>query len=257
MLAPLIGGVIDTLYGWQAIFLFAAILSFIVFLWTWYSLPETRSRAAEDVAHHAFFPTVRGLVKNPRFLGYIFSAALGSGAFFVYVGAGPHVIITMMGRSSAEYGLWFLPTAGGYIIGNMLTSRLSVRYGIERSLLWGNLVNIIGAFSGVALLPYIDTLGPLVVVAPASIMGIGNGIVLPNAIAGAVSIRPQVAGTASGFLGFVQMLFGALTTQLSGMLVASSTTPAPMVIHMMIVGVACLVVYWVLLRPPRTGGKPA
>jgi MFS transporter, DHA1 family, multidrug resistance protein len=255
MISPLIGGVLDTMFGWESIFLFAATMSFIVFLWTWKTLPETRSRESEAVAHDSFFPAVRALLKNPRFIGYIFSAALGSGAFFVYVGAGPHVIITMMGRSSAEYGLWFIPTAGGYIVGNLMTSRLSTRYGIERSMWWGNLINVAGALSGIAMLPWIDMLGPLVVVVPATIMGIGNGIILPNAIAGAVSIRPQVAGTASGFLGFTQMTFGALTTQISGMLVASATTATPMVIQMLVIGVACMLVYVLLLRPPWTAGK--
>ena len=255
MISPLIGGLIETFFGWKAIFLFAATLSFIVFIWTWRTLPETRSRDSELVARTKFFATVASLVKNPRFVGYILSAALGSGAFFIYVGAGPHVIITMMGRSSAEYGLWFIPTAGGYIIGNMITSRIAMRIGLEWSILWGNVINMAGALAGIALLPWIDALGPLVVVIPAAVMGIGNGVILPNAIAGAVSIRPQVAGTASGSLGFTQMSFGALTTQFAGHLVASTSGAAPMVYAMLAVGVACLLVYVFLLRPSRIAGR--
>jgi MFS transporter, DHA1 family, multidrug resistance protein len=255
MISPFVGGVIEVFFGWRAIFLFAATVSFIVFVWIWRTLPETRSREAELVAQTRFFPTVGGLVKNPRFVGYIFTAALGSGAFFIYVGAGPHVIITMMGRSAAEYGLWFIPTAGGYIIGNMITSRISMRLGIESSLFWGNVVNVVGALVGVVLLIWVDTIGPLAVVVPATLMGVGNGIVLPNAIAGAVSIRPQVAGTASGFLGFTQMAFGALVTQFSGHLVANAATAAPMVYAFLAVGVACFLVYAFLLRPVWSTGK--
>ena len=251
MISPLIGGVLETLFGWQSIFLFAAAVSFVVFLWTWRTLPETRSREAETVVQHAFFATISGLLKNPRFVGYILSAALGSGAFFVYVGAGPHVIITMMERSPAEYGLWFIPTAGGYILGNYMTSRLAVRYGIETTMWWGNLVNVGGALIGIALLPWVDVIGPLVVVLPATIMGVGNGIILPNAIAGAVSIRPQVAGTASGFLGFTQMAFGALTAQVAGQLVTGATSAMPMVLHFLAVGAGCMLVYVWLLRPHR------
>jgi DHA1 family bicyclomycin/chloramphenicol resistance-like MFS transporter len=251
MIAPLIGGLIETFFGWQAIFLFAATLSFVVFVWTWRTLPETRSRESALVAQTKFFATVGGLLKNPRFVGYILSAALGSGAFFIYVGAGPHVVITMMGRSSAEYGLWFIPTAGGYIIGNMITSRIAMRIGIEWSMLWGNVINMAGALAGIALLPWIDVVGPLSIALPASIMGIGNGIILPNAIAGAVSIRPQVAGTASGSLGFVQMSYGAITTQFAGHLVVGATSAAPMVYAMLAVGIACALVFALLLRPAR------
>ncbi len=249
MISPLIGGVLDTLFGWESIFLFAAAMSFIVFAWTWGTLPETRSRESQALAQHGFFAAVASLLRNPRFVGYILSAALGSGAFFVYVGAGPHVIITMMGRSSAEYGLWFIPAAGGYILGNFMTSRLAVRHGLEKTLWAGNLINVAGALTGLALLPFVEFVGPLVIVVPATIMGIGNGMILPNAIAGAVSIRPQAAGTASGFLGFTQMAFGALTTQLAGHLVDGASGPAPMVLHMLATGTGCLLVYLVLLRP--------
>src|SRR6478672_10321920 len=46
MAAPLIGGVLDTLFGWGAIFVFTAALSVTVFAWAMLALPET----------HAFSP---------------------------------------------------------------------------------------------------------------------------------------------------------------------------------------------------------
>ena len=42
MVAPLIGGVLDTLFGWESIFIFSAALSLAVFLWAVAALPETR-----------------------------------------------------------------------------------------------------------------------------------------------------------------------------------------------------------------------
>jgi DHA1 family bicyclomycin/chloramphenicol resistance-like MFS transporter len=248
MISPLIGGVLESLFGWQAIFLFAATMAFIVLVWTWRMLPETRAELPPGVERDTFGKNIGVLFRNRRFLGYIFSAALGSGAFFIYVGAGPHVIITMMHRTSTEYGIWFIPTALGYIIGNYATSRLSVRHGIDNMLLWGNIINLIGALCGVALLPFVDTVGPLVIASAGTIMGIGNGVLLPNAIAGAVSIRPQAAGTASGILGATQMFFGAITAQLAGHLVAYATTPLPMVAHMVMLAVVTLVLYFVLVR---------
>ena len=256
MISPLIGGILETLFGWQAIFAFAATASFIVLVWTWRMLPETRAEMAPGVARDTFRMNIGALFRNKRFVGYILSAAFGSGAFFVYVGAGPHVIITMMHRSSAEYGLWFIPTALGYIIGNFVTSRLSVRFGIDHMLWWGNIINLLGALCGLALLPFVDTVGPLVIVTAGTIMGIGNGIMLPNAIAGAVSVRPQAAGTASGIVGATQMFFGAFTAQLAGHLVAYATTPFPMVLHMILVAAGGLLAFVLLVQPhPRTKAK--
>jgi MFS transporter, DHA1 family, multidrug resistance protein len=251
MIAPLIGGFLDTTFGWEAIFAFSATAAFLVLGWTWWMLPETRRVSSEDIEHKGLWPNVRILFSNKRFIGYVLSAALGCGAFFVYVGAGPHVIITMMGRSPLEYGLWFIPTAGGYIIGNFITSRLSIRFGVDPMIFWGNIMNLVGIASGFMLLPFVDTVGPLVLVAPGTLMGLANGIVLPNSIAGAVSIRPQVAGTASGVTGFTQMSLGALTTQIAGHLVASASGPTPALMCMLATAVLCIAVYIALLPPKR------
>ena len=222
--------------------------AFIVLVWTWRMLPETRAELAPGAVRDTFGENIGVLFRNRRFVGYILNAALGSGAFFVYVGGGPHVIITMMHKTSTEYGLWFIPTALGYIIGNFLTSRLSVRLGIDTMLWWGNIISLIGALCGVALLPFVDTVGPLVIASAGTIMGIGNGVLLPNAIAGAVSIRPQASGTASGILGATQMFFGAITAQLAGHFVAYASTPLPMVAHMLALALVTLGFYVLLIR---------
>jgi len=73
---------------------------------------------------------------------------------------------------------------------------------------------------------------------PHVIIGFGNGLLLPTAIAGAVSIRPQVAGTASGMTGFIQMAIGAVAAQLSGHLVAGATNAMPMLLLMLFFGIA-------------------
>jgi DHA1 family bicyclomycin/chloramphenicol resistance-like MFS transporter len=252
MIAPFIGGLLDAAFGWEAIFLFAATASFGVLVWSWRMLPETRHAATPGEERGSLGRNLRTLFTSPRFYGYIFSAAVGSGAFFVFVGAGPHVIISIMQRSPAAYGLWFIPTAGGYILGNFITSRLSVRHGVDRMLWWGALIELAGGIMGVAMLPLIDVYGPPGLVIAATVMGVGNGIMLPNAIAGAVSIRAQAAGTASGLLGFTQMSFGALTTQLAGHLVVGAASATPMLVHMLAMGVACVAVFIIFLRARST-----
>jgi DHA1 family bicyclomycin/chloramphenicol resistance-like MFS transporter len=74
--------------------------------------------------------------------------------------------------------------------------------------------------------------GPAVVIFPQLIVGIGNGMMLPGAISGAVSIRPQAAGTAAGITGFLQMALGAAITQLAGWAIADQPTGLPMVLVM-------------------------
>jgi DHA1 family bicyclomycin/chloramphenicol resistance-like MFS transporter len=83
---------------------------------------------------------------------------------------------------------------------------------------------------------------------PQIIIGFGNGLLLPTSVAGAVSIRPQVAGTASGLTGFVQMAIGAAAAQLGGLAVAHATGAVPLLLLMLAFGLATAVAVFTLVR---------
>jgi DHA1 family bicyclomycin/chloramphenicol resistance-like MFS transporter len=83
---------------------------------------------------------------------------------------------------------------------------------------------------------------------PQIVIGFGNGLLLPTSIAGAVSIRPQVAGTASGVTGFVQMGIAAVAAQLGGHVIAHAADALPMLLLMLIFGAATAIAVLTLLR---------
>src|SRR3546814_7798578 len=66
---------------------------------------------------------------------------------------------------------------------------------------------------------------PLFLFAPVMFVGIANGLSLPSAIASGISLRPDLAGTASGLLGFLQMVVGALATWAVGELQDDTALP--------------------------------
>ena len=80
------------------------------------------------------------------------------------------------------------------------------------------------------------------------VISYGNGLLLPNAIAGAISIRPHAAGAASGMTGFVQMAVGAASTQVVSILLAGAGSAMPMAWMLVIVVVATAVAYAGLVR---------
>ena len=90
--------------------------------------------------------------------------------------------------------------------------------------------------------------GPAIIFLPQLVISYGNGLLLPNAIAGAISLRPQAAGTASGMTGFTQMAIGAAATQAVSMLLAGSGSAMPMAWMMLLAAAATGVAFWVLVR---------
>jgi DHA1 family bicyclomycin/chloramphenicol resistance-like MFS transporter len=247
MVAPFVGGVLDTVFGWEAIFIFVAASSALVFLWAAWTLPETRKQTIGAPRRH-FWSDLRLLLGNRQFIAYVLASTLASGSFFVFLGGAPHVTVTMMGRSSAEYGAWFMFNSIGYMSGTFLAARLSVRYGLDRIITWGMLLQV-AVCAGAAVLAYwFFHLGPAVIFLPQLLISLGNGMVIPNSVAGAVSVRPEVAGTASGITGFVQMAFGAGIAQLAASLVASATTGLPLPVTMLVISMLGVASFWLLMR---------
>jgi DHA1 family bicyclomycin/chloramphenicol resistance-like MFS transporter len=238
MLSPLIGGILDTLFGWESIFVFVAIVSFAVLAWAAATLSETRPGGAATSAPGQFLIDLRALTSSPRFIGYALMGALGSAPFYTFLGGGPYVVVTMMGRSSAEYGIWFAFSSIGFMAGNFTASRLTLRYGIDRMISAGILVTIAGALIPVVMCMIDPNIEPVAVFLPQTLISYGNGLLLPTALAGAVSIRPQVAGTASGITGFTQMAIGAVAVQIVSYAIAGATSPLPMLLLMLGFGVA-------------------
>jgi MFS transporter, DHA1 family, multidrug resistance protein len=243
MISPLVGGILDTAFGWRSIFLFVTGATIAVLAWAAATLPETRDRHPPSPG--GFVADARVLAGSLAFNGYVMCAAFGSGTFFALLGGGPHIVITLMGRSTAEYGVWFAISAIGYMSGNFTASRLSIRLGVERMILLGLVLETIGVALS-TVLSYAHAWGPAVVFLPQMFTAFGNGVMLPNAIAGAVSVRPQAAGTASGVLGCVQMAIGAGFVQLGGLVLANAATPLPVALLMAASVAAFAVSYFIL-----------
>ena len=247
MLAPMIGGFLDTALGWEAIFAFVALVSAATLIGAVIALPETQA-AAMSGGLVRFLSEARLLVATPQFCGYVLCVGANSAMFFVYIGGAPHVVVTMMGQSSAVYGVWFAATSLGYMAGNFIAARHSAAIGVDRMIWWGTLVALLAAGIETVLVLAVPNGGPAIIFVPQIIISIGSGFLMPNAMAGAVSVRPQASGTASGFTGFLQMGLGALSAQLVSHLLDGANSALPMVLVMLGFGLAGTAAYVGLVR---------
>ncbi len=247
MIAPLIGGALDTAVGWQAIFAFMGLFAAVVLVWVTFQLPETRAVAAgEGFAH--FIAASASLLTNRAYLGYALVAATNSAMFFTFIGGAPHVVVTQMHRSSAEYGVWFLFISLTYMVGNFAAGRWSVKYGVDFMIRAGVAVTVLGSAIGMLWVLADPLSSPAVIMVPQMIIGFASGFMLPNSIAGAVSVRPQAAGAASGIMGFMQMGLGAATAQLVGHLLDGAQTALPLAAIVLTLCACGLVAFFALAR---------
>jgi len=173
------------------------------------------------------------LLKSRRFWGYVLTAAFCSGTFFAFLGGGPFVATDILHLSPAEYGLYFAFVSIGYILGNFISGQFSTRWGLLRMIFVGSNIVVFGLLICLALL-YFGYTHPIAIFGPIFFVGFGNGMTLPNTNAGIVSVRPNLAGTASGLGGSLQIGGGALISALAGTLVAAHGTASVLFIVMLV-----------------------
>src|SRR6185369_14834909 len=232
----------------ESIFVFTAALSFTVFAWALLALPETHTFSATPGGWARFRADLSALAASPRFFGYALCAGFGSAPFFSFLGGAPSVVVTTLGHTSAEYGLWFFVPSIGFMAGNFAVSRLTGRLGIDTLIWWGIALTVAGCLLNLLVYLALPGWDMSTIFLPQIIIGFGNGLLLPTSVAGAVSIRPQVAGTASGLTGFIQMSVGALAAQLGGHVVAQAASATPMLLLILFFGIALAVAFFALVR---------
>ncbi len=251
MIGPAIGGVLDEAFGWHANFTLLLVLGMAVTALCWADLGETATlKETRFVDQMRQYP---GLFASRRFWGYCLTAAFASGCFFAYLGGAPYVGTEVFKLSSTEIGLLFALTAVGYLIGNFLAGRYSVRIGMNRMALLGTLTTTAG-LSVLTLLTLAGLSGPVVFFALTVPMGIGNGLCLPNANAGILSVRPELAGTASGLGGAITIGGGAGLAALAGHLLGPGISEMPLILLMLASSVgSVLSILWVIQRARSLG----
>lgn len=251
MIGPVIGGVLDEALGWQANFALLLGLGAVVMALIWFDLGETatlRRVSLRDQARQ--YPVLLG---SRRFWGYCLSAAFASGCFFAYLGGAPYVGTEVFGLSSAHVGALFALTAVGYMGGNFIAGRWSVRVGMNRMVLIGTVITTAGLVV-LLVLTLAGLSGPVVFFGLTMAMGIGNGVCLPNANAGILSVRPEVAGTASGLGGAFIIGGGAGLASLAGVLLPPGSTETPLILLMLASSVGSVVAILAVIRRARDLG---
>ena len=246
MVGPMIGGAREQAFGWQATFVFLSAAGLATLVVAYLDLGETVQ--GQGTGFREQIRTYPELLSSPRFWGYVLCAAFGSGAFFALLGGASFVASEIFGLSPLWSGIALGAPAIGYAFGNFLSGRFSVRVGINRMAVIGTLIAVSGLGTS-ALLTLAGVHHPLIFFGFCVFLGLGNGVMLPNVIAGSISVRPHLAGTASGLGGAIMIGGGAALSQIAGSILTIESGTMPLQLIMLGVSVlAFLSVLFVIWR---------
>lgn len=251
MLAPALGGLADELAGWRASFAILTFFGVIVLVATFIFLPETNTNQGQTA--RAQIAAWGVLARMPAFWLYALTSSVTSALFFGFLGGGPAVSSVFLGQSPFEYGVWFALCAVGYATGNFLSGRFSLVRGIERMVRDGALLSVAGG----AVLLMLFAAGvnhPASLFFPMVLIGIGNGLVLPNGTAAVISLKPEASGAASGLLGAMQIGFGALASIGGAFAAAGGGSPIGLATYLTVISLVAVALAFAAIRSRPTGG---
>ena len=203
----------------------------------------------------SFRGDVGKLIRDRAFLGYVLCQVLASQIIFTFAGGGPYIVVTQMGRTTAEYGAWFATTGFAYLVGNLFCVRFAPRHSLEKLIWFGLALQFGGALLNLTFSIVGTNQAPLWLFGTQMIVMVANAFVMNNAAAGAISVRPEAAGTAAGAMGFLQQGIGALVSQFGAYLGGHSTTTLPLTAAIFALSIACASAMFFLVPRPNGRGQ--
>ncbi len=225
MIGPFIGGALQQYLGWRANFAFLTAMGMGMTALVWFDQGETvKNRGmpfAEQLRH---YPALLGSLP---FWGYVMCTAFAAGAYYALLGGASLVASQVFGLNPLQTGIALGTPTLGYAVGNYLSGRFSVRIGINRMALWGTII----ASCGLGLSLIIALAGyesALLFFGFCTFLGVGNGLTMPNATAGMLSVIPHLAGTASGLGGAIMVLGAAALSGVAVSVLSADTGSLPL-----------------------------
>lgn len=215
MLSPIIGSLLHEHLGWRASMVACLLFGLPLLLVVRARLPETLAQPAPLPGLGGMLGAYVQLLRIPAFRAYCGITACATSMFFSFAAGGPVVVVQGLGHAPTRYALAMMLVSIGWSCGTFTAARLVARLGTARMLRTGTAITTLAGLVALAL-PLLAPPSLLSFFLPMAVVAIGNGMTQPSAVAAAISVRPNLAGTASGLIGALQMGAGALATVLAG-----------------------------------------
>ena len=229
MVGPAIGGLLDYQYGWEASFWLLFILGLVILIISFFDVGETLSDHNQSFLEQ--ISTYPSLLRSKRFWGYCLSSAFVSGAFFSYLGGAPFVGNEVFGLEPKNLGFWFGAPAIGYVLGNFLSGRFSTKIGLDKMIFLGVTTALFGVSISMTI-SLLDHGSVLSFFGLMTLVGLGNGMSIPNATAAMMSINPKLAGTAAGLGSAIMIGGGAGLSAIANFILIHGSSEIPLIMLM-------------------------
>jgi DHA1 family bicyclomycin/chloramphenicol resistance-like MFS transporter len=215
--SPLIGGLIETFFGWRATFALLAVVGVFATLVVWFRVPETHHTRETSPGIGKAFASYFTLLARRDFIVPTFATTCAMAGLFAFFASSPGIFIERFGVSPALFGLIPCVTVFAVFAGGFSAPKLAKKWPGYRPIIFGLVLMLIGS-SAMLALSYSGNAGMFQVLGVLLFFLFGMGVTNPLSTVFALRPFPEKAGAASALIGFFQMAGGAIGTVLVGVL---------------------------------------
>jgi DHA1 family bicyclomycin/chloramphenicol resistance-like MFS transporter len=205
--APIIGGWILGWERWPAIFWFLVLIAVLLWLATWFGLPETLPPEAR------FRPSLRQLLRshvyivtNPRFQRFAAAGGFNFAALFLYIASAPVFVMEHLRLNEQQFGWFFVPTISGMMLGAFFSGRAAGRLSSTRSAAIGFAICGVAATVNIAYNLLTPQATAPWAVWPLALNALGIAMVFPILTLAILDMYPRQRGAASSLQSFTSLI---------------------------------------------------
>jgi len=208
--APVIGGWLQTLFGWRSVFAFLVLSTAALWLACWKLLPETLPPEKRQSLKPSYLgKTYWQVMTSPLFLSACAALSLNFGGFFIYVLSAPVFLMTHLGIPETGFLWLFGPAMAGLMTGSWISGRLAGKLAPGKTVQRGYLI-MATAFAVNLSLNLVLPPGLPWSVLPLYIYTLGMSLAMPNLTLFALDPFPAQRGLAASCQTFFQSGFNSL-----------------------------------------------
>ncbi|MBB1487642.1 multidrug effflux MFS transporter [Oceanospirillum sediminis] len=231
-IAPTLGGYLNLTAGWTSVFYLSLVMGCMVWLAAIWYLPEDEL-SSEKRSITQVFSSYREVLRNRQYLMMAMSSTLIASCFFTFITSAPFVVAQNLTGDSADYGNWFLMVAGGFFAGSMVAGKTSAKLGVNRMIPAGHSLSLLAA-SLMLIMFLLSGVSYFSLFLPMALFTFGRGLSQPSAQSVAIGSVASAA-TASGMLGFIQLLAGSALAQITPLLMQINLIMLPVTMILAVV----------------------
>ncbi len=236
LVAPMIGGILGSVFGWQACFWFLTGFGLLVWLVVLIGFKETHENRGQS--RMGAMASYKYVLSNGQFNGFMITLVATFAGVAVFEAAAGVLFGDLMGLDPKLISILFVLPIPGYLLGSWLAGRLAKKQGLESIIGLGIGMLILGSLSMLVagLMGYLNI---FVVLVPATIYFLGGGLVFPTATTAALEPMPNNAGVAGAVLGGMQNLGAGVVTLVSSSIPMQSQVP--------LAGILCILTLLIIM----------